>query len=155
MPSRRFALLAGVLVTLNLVLWLAPPGLALRTIVLAKLFGPHLVRAEVIDSCGSGCTTDTRVDRGIVVSVTGTGLTLREADGRQQTIALGASTRAVANGHALPVSALSRGWRVLVTWPATGAAVLVKVEARHSAGGPGGKAHPKAGAVGRTSLHLS
>lgn len=158
MRKRRFALLAGILVTLNLALWFAPPGLALQKIVLGKLLGPHLIRAEVIDSCGSGCTTDTRVDRGIVVAVTGTQLTLREADGKQQPIALGPATRVVAKNRPLSLAALSRGWRVLVTWPANGAAAVVKVEGRPAPGKPGGKAQPKAGtaaSVSRTTGSVS
>ena len=40
MFSRRFVLLAGVLVTLNLALWFASPGLALRKALVNQLFGP-------------------------------------------------------------------------------------------------------------------
>jgi len=138
MPHKRFALLAGVLVTLNLVLWLAPQGLALRQIALAKLFGPRLVRAEVIDRAGAGKTVDWRLDRGIIVSATATSLTLSEADGRQQTIGVDNSTTVVARGRHLSVGKLARGWRVLVTWQANstnGLADTVKVEAWHKANG--------------------
>ena len=41
MFSRRFVLLAGVLVTLNLALWFAAPGLALRKAIVNQLFGPR------------------------------------------------------------------------------------------------------------------
>ena len=129
MFSRRFVLLAGVLVALNVVLWFAAPGLALRKAVVQELFGPKLIRAEAIDSCGRGCTVDWRVDRGVITSVNSTQVTLREADGRVQSIPLSASTTKVIRlGHRLPPSSLARRWRVVVTWPANGAAQSVDVE---------------------------
>ncbi|HZT54269.1 MAG TPA: hypothetical protein VE995_07790 [Gaiellaceae bacterium] len=137
MRSRRFLLLAGVLVALNLVLWLAPQGLALRRSIIQQLFGPKLVRAEVLLRDGS----DWRIDRGVIVSVSPSQLTVREADGRVQPISLAASTRIVGFGRVFSPSALGRGWRVLVTWPANGPAELVQVEARggHGAGGHGAR----------------
>jgi hypothetical protein len=129
MFSRRFVLLAGVLVALNVTLWFAAPGLALRKAVIQQLFGPKLIRAEAIDSCGRGCTTDWRVDRGVITSITSTQVTLREADGRVQPIPVSASTtKVVHSGHRLPLSALSPRWRVAVTWPASGPAQSVDVE---------------------------
>ena len=134
MGRRRFALLAGILVMLNLVLWLAPQGLALRNVAITKLFGPKLVRAEIIDRAAGGTTVDWRLDRGIVLSVTATELTLSEADGRQQTIGLDDTTQVVVHGRHLPLLKLSPGWRVLVTWQANGTdglADTVKIESRH------------------------
>jgi hypothetical protein len=124
MRRRPFILLAGVLVTLNLVLWLAAPGLALRPGIVQELFGRKLVRAEVILKGGA----DWRLDRGTIVTVSGTQLTLREADGRIQTIPLSATTKVARLGHRLPLAALGPHWRVLVTWPASGAAQSVDVE---------------------------
>ena len=122
--SRRFLLLAGVLVTLNLALWLASPGLALRRAVIQQLFGPKLVRAEVIVKNGG----DWRLDRGVIVTATGSQLTLRESDGRIQSIPLSDSTKIVYRGrHFSPIDLAPR-WRVLVTWPANGAAKWVDVE---------------------------
>jgi hypothetical protein len=128
MRSRRFVLLAGVLVTLNLVLWLAPQGLALRRALIQQLFGPRLVRAEVVERTGGGSTADWRLDRGVITSVSSTQVILREADGRVQQIPLSATTRVIRLGRRLPPSALTQGWRVLVTWPAGGAARSVDVE---------------------------
>jgi hypothetical protein len=128
MFSRRFVLLAGVLVALNVVLWLAAPGLALRKAVVDELFGPKLIRAEAIDSCGRGCTLDWRVDRGVITSVNSTQVTLREADGRVQSIPLASTTKVIRYGSRLPLSALARRWHVVVTWPANGSAQSVDVE---------------------------
>src|SRR5579875_987572 len=64
-------------------------------------------------------------------------LTLREADGRVQPIALAASTRIVGFGRVFSPSTLGHGWRVLVTWPANGPAELVQVETRGGRGNGG------------------
>jgi hypothetical protein len=121
-------LLAGVLVTLNLALWLAPAGLALRQAVIQQLFGPKLIRADVLDRNGVGTTIDWRLDRGVVTQLTTSQVTVREADGRVQPIALSLSTHFFRQGHKVASSALTTGWHVLVTWPANGAAVSVDLE---------------------------
>jgi hypothetical protein len=113
MFSRRFVLLAGVLVALNLALWFAAPGLALRKAVIQELFGPAMVRAEVIEKGGA----DWRLDRGVITQVNSTQLTLREADGKIEAIPLSVTTKVIRYGHRLPLSVLARRWHVLVTWP--------------------------------------
>jgi hypothetical protein len=124
MFSRRFVFLAAGLVALNLVLWLATPGLALRQGILQALFGQKLVRAEVIEKGGA----DWRLDRGVITSVNSTQLTLREADGRVQTIPVSSLTAVYRFGRHLPESVLAPRWHVLVTWPANGTAQSVDVE---------------------------
>jgi hypothetical protein len=124
MFTRRFVLLASVLVMLNVALWFAAPGLALRKAIVNQLFGPAMVRAEVIKRNGS----DWRLDRGVITSVDSTQVTLKEADGRIQQIPLAATTKVVRFGHHLSVVALAPRWHVLVTWPANGAAQSVDVE---------------------------
>ena len=128
MFSRRFVLLAGVLVTLNLALWFASPGLALRKALVTQLFGPKMIRAEVIDWAGPGTTADMRLDRGVITQVSSTQLTLHEADGKVQQIALSATTTVIRIGHRLPLSALAPRWHVLVLWPTGGTAQSVDVE---------------------------
>ncbi|HEU5214714.1 MAG TPA: hypothetical protein VFU30_04165 [Gaiellaceae bacterium] len=128
MFSRRFILLGGVLVALNLALWLAAPGLALRHAVVSELFGPKMIRAEAVEKSAVGGSSDWRLDRGVIVSVTPTQLTLREADGRIQSIPVSGSTRVIRLGQRMPLTVLAPRWRVLVTWPATGAAQTVDVE---------------------------
>jgi hypothetical protein len=124
MFSRRFVLLTGILVTLNLALWFAAPGLALRQAIIHQLFGPKMVRAQVHLKDG----TDWSLARGVIRDVTDSQLTLREAGGRIETISLSASTKVIRQGHRLPLSVLAPRWRVLVTWPANGAATSVDVE---------------------------
>lgn len=129
MRSRRFLLLASVLVALNLTLWFAAPGLALRKAIVQQLFGPKMIRAEVFEKAAVGGSTDWRLDRGVIVSVTGTQLKLKEADGRVQLITVSSSTKVISRvGSRLPLSALAPRWHVLVTWPAAGAALSVDVE---------------------------
>ena len=81
MRSRRFFLLA-FLVALAAALCVVPSGLALRKPVLQQVFGPKLVRLEAIEKTSINGSTDWRIDRGAIISVSSTQLTLREADGR-------------------------------------------------------------------------
>jgi len=124
MFTRRFVLLASVLVTLNVALWFAAPGLAIRQAIVKALFGSKMVRAEVIEKNGA----DWRLDRGVITQVSSTQLTLREFDGRIQLIQLADTTKVIRFGHQLPLTVLAPRWHVLVTWPATGAAQSVDVE---------------------------
>ena len=124
MFSRRFVLLAGVLVALNVTLWFASPGLALRKAIVTQLFGPSMVRAQVHEKSGQ----DWNLDRGVIRSVDGTQVTLREYDGRIQQIPLSGTTKIIHRGHRLPLSALRRRWHVVVLWPPVGAAQEVDVE---------------------------
>ncbi|HEY3462136.1 MAG TPA: hypothetical protein VGK62_01620 [Gaiellaceae bacterium] len=125
MFTRRFVLLAGVLVALNVTLWLAAPGLALRRALVTELFGPRMVRAQVHERNGQ----DWNVDRGVITQVNSSQLTLREADGRIQQIQLAAgTTRVIRFGRRVPLGVLAPRWRVVVTWPPIGAAQSVDVE---------------------------
>jgi hypothetical protein len=127
MFTRRFVFLAGVLVTLNLALWFAGPGLALRKALVNQLFGPKMIRAVVIDWAG-GTTTDTQLDRGVITQVNSTGLTLRERDAKIQQIPLSSATVVIRLGRHFPSSVLAKRWHVVVAWPETGPALSVDVE---------------------------
>jgi hypothetical protein len=122
MRSRRFVVLAVVLVALAALVF-AAPGLALRSAIVNQLFSQKLIRADVLEKNG-----DWRIDRGVVTQVSDSQLTLREADGRVQVIPLSGLTRVGYQGRNLSVSALAPKWRVLVTWPATGTAESVDVQ---------------------------
>jgi hypothetical protein len=124
MFSRRFVLLAVVLVALNLTLWLAPPGLALRKAIVTQLFGQNMIRAQVLKKDG----TQWNLDRGVITKVNSTQLTLREYDGRVQQIPLSGTTKVIHRGHRLALGALARRWHVVVLWPPLGAAQEVDVE---------------------------
>src|SRR5262249_52967512 len=129
MFTRRFVFLAGVLVTLNLALWFAGPGLALRKALVNQLFGPKMIRAEVIDWAGPGMPpSDIHLDRGVVTQVSSTELTLRERDTKVQQIPLSSATVVIHAGRHFPSTVLAKRWHVMVTWPATGPALSVDVE---------------------------
>jgi len=125
MVSRRFLLLAVILVSLNLALWFASPGLALRKAVIQQLFGPNMVRAQVYEKNN----VQWNLDRGVIISVTPSQVTLKEASGHIQQIPLSPATKVITRlGAHLAPTALAPRWRVLVTWPANGAATSVDVE---------------------------
>jgi hypothetical protein len=124
MFGRRFVLLGTVLVALNLALWFAAPGLAIRKAILNELFGPRMIRAQVYEKGG----VELNLDRGVIVQVSSTQLTLREADTKIQVIPLASTTDVVRFGHHLSPDVLAKRWHVLVTWPSTGPATSVDVE---------------------------
>jgi hypothetical protein len=130
MSRRRFGILAGVLVALNLALWLAPQGLAVRRAIVNQLFGARMIRAEVVVRGVGGTPVDYRVDRGVITSVTPTAMTLREQDGTTASVTLGAGTRVTGRPRITSVSQLRRNLRVVVVREANGPAELVRVEGR-------------------------
>jgi len=102
---------------------LASPAFGLRPAIVDQLFAQKLIRADVLEKSG-----DWRLDRGVITQVNSSQLTLREADGRVQAIPLSSLTRVGFNGSRLSLSTLAPKWRVLVTWPASGAAESVDVQ---------------------------
>ncbi len=128
MRSRRFLLLSTALVAVNVALWVVPQGLALQQVVVAKLFGKSMVRADVTESNGD----EWRIARGVVLTNTGTQLTVQEADTKVETINVSSSaTKVTAGTVVLKLKAVKPGWHVLVTWPApSGTADSVVVERR-------------------------
>ena len=127
MRNRRF-LLATLVAALGVALWLVSPGLALRNAVVKQVFGAKLVRLEVIEKKPVGGSTDWRIDHGVITGVSSTQLTLREADGRIQDVPLNGSTVVLRQGRTVSPYVLAPRWRVVVTWPASGAAQTVDVE---------------------------
>lgn len=83
------ALCAGLLVE---------PGLALPRSLANDLFGPKMVRAEVIVLEG-GSVRDLRIDRGRITAARVGGLRLLERDGTVVDVAVDASTRVIVNGR--------------------------------------------------------
>lgn len=123
-------MLAVALVALNLVLWLAPQGLALRDALVNELFGPRMIRAEVVVRGPAGAPLDYRVDRGVITSVTPTAMVLREEDGTTTPVTLSAATRVTGRLRIVSIGQLRRNLRVLVFRQANGSAELIQVEGR-------------------------
>ena len=126
--SKRFTILAATLVALNVFLWIVPSGMALRQSIVNQLFGPAMIRAEVVVQSGQSGTQDYRIDRGIVTAVTPALITLREQDGTVQAIPLATTTRISGVGRQGVQGLLRRPTQVLVIRPANGAAISVDVE---------------------------
>ena len=123
MFARRFVLLASILVALNLALWFGAPGLALRNAIVQQLLGQNLIRADVVTKSG-----DWQLDRGVIASVDSWPLTVREADGRVQSILLSPTTKVFRLGRRLPLGSSLGADGAWSYWPASGAAVSVDVE---------------------------
>jgi hypothetical protein len=138
MRSKRFMAVVVGLVALNAVLWLAPAGLALRQAVINQLFGPRLIRAEVVLQATGGSTQDYLIDRGVITVAAADSLVLREQDGKLQTIPIGATTQVTGLKRFTSVATLRKNLRVLVIRLANGPASVVQVEARVGGGGNGG-----------------
>ncbi len=112
--SRKWILLVAVLATVNASLWLTTSVFgSAADAVQNQLFGSGMVRAEVVlqDSAG---LHDIRVDRGKIVSVSGSSLTLKETDGSIVTLALSPTVALTVDGKKRQVRALRP--RMTVQW---------------------------------------
>ena len=127
---RRFALLAAVLVALNASLWLAQSGFALPQALINDLFGSRMIRAEVLVQAPDGSVLDYRVDRGVLVSVAGSTITLREANGDSVAIPVAPTAQVAGRGGRAATLAqlLQRKVRVLVFRQGNAPADTVQVE---------------------------
>ena len=125
MTRRRFMLLVIVIVAVNSFFWLAQGVFALPGVLIADLFGPRMIRAEVLDLAPDGSVQDRRVDRGLVSAVTPDALQLFELDGTTVSIPLSPST--IVTGRVFGANRLRRGMRVLVIRPANGPATQIQV----------------------------
>jgi hypothetical protein len=127
--GRRFAALAVVLVAVNVFFWLAQSGFALPGGgILQQLLGGRLIRAEVVWQSPGGGVQDTRIDRGVVMSVTQDQIVLREKDGTTDAIPLAPTATVMLGARTGTVSQLRRGLRVLVSRSANGPADMIQLE---------------------------
>jgi len=106
---------------LNTFFWLAASGFALPKSIINQFFGNRMVRAEVILQAPGGAQ-DWRIDRGVVTAVSGSSLTVHEADGTDVTVPLTSSAR-LQGARKLRVR-----MRVVVYHQANAPADLVQVE---------------------------
>ncbi len=112
--SRKWIVLVASVLALNTTLWLATSvGAGRLDQVQSYLFGSNMVRAEVVVQEPDGLH-DIRVDRGRIVSVTASALTLREKDGTVVTLALSPTVQVTVDGKPRPLRALRP--RMLVQW---------------------------------------
>jgi hypothetical protein len=104
----RWPLALGLVLALNASLWIAQFGLALPRPLSNYLFGPKMIRAEVIVK-NAGVVHDYRFDRGRIRAVSGSSITLLERDGQVFTIPVSGSTRVRLNGRVASLAELRRG----------------------------------------------
>jgi len=130
MRGRRLIAVVVGLVALNVALWLVPAGVAVRQAVINQLVGARMIRAEVVVQGAGGTTQDYLIDRGVITATTPDSLTLREADGKLQTVPVSITTQVDGPKRINSVAALRKNLRVLVIRPANGAATSVTVEGR-------------------------
>jgi hypothetical protein len=123
---RRFTILAVALVAVNAFFWLASSGFAVTRGLIQDLFGPRLIRAEVVWQGLGGAIQDTQVARGWIRTITPEAVTLRERDRPADTIPLapGVSVRGLVSS----VGQLQRGMRVVVIRSANEPADTIVVE---------------------------
>jgi len=128
---RRFAVLATVLVAVNVFFWLAQSGFALPAGgggLVQTLLGGRLIRAEILWLNPEGKVQDTRLDRGVVLGVTPDSIVLREKDASQQTIPLAANVAVRVGAQTGTTANLRRGMRVVVARQANAPADTIQVE---------------------------
>jgi hypothetical protein len=127
MTRRRFMLLAVVLVAVNSFFWLAQGGFALPKAIINQFFGNRMVRAEVLLQAPGG-VQDWRIDRGVVMTVAGTALTLREGDGTTVTLDVSPTARVQGRPRITSIDQLRKKLRVVVYHQANLPAEVVQVE---------------------------
>ncbi|MEN3341826.1 MAG: hypothetical protein V7644_1230 [Actinomycetota bacterium] len=124
---RRFMLLATALVAVNAFFWLAQGGLAIPQALINQFFGNRMVRAEVVLQAADGSTQDWRIDRGVIVSISGTTFTLRERDGTLASVQVDPRARVLPASFGR-VPQLHRRLHVVVYHQANALAEIVQVE---------------------------
>ena len=128
---RRFAVLAVVLVTVNVFFWLAGSGFALPGGgggLLQTLLGGRLIRAEIVWQAPDGTIRDSQLYRGVITSVSSTTITLRELDGRSVPITVDVNARVQGPARFSSVSRLRPRLRVVLYHQANQPVQLVQVE---------------------------
>lgn len=102
----------AALLTLNAVLFLVQPGLALPNALAGYFFGPKMVRAEVI-VLDRGTVHDYRLDRGRIRAVGNGSLTLLERDGTVVTVPVAPDAQVTLGGRPVALARLRRGMTAL------------------------------------------
>jgi hypothetical protein len=127
MKHRRFMILAVALVALNTFFWVAGPSLGLTKAIVNQFFGNRLIRAEVIIQ-GNGGPEDWLIDRGVITSVAGGTITLRELDGRSVPITVDQNAKVQGPARFAAVSRLRPRIKVVLYHQANQPVELVQVE---------------------------
>lgn len=127
---RRFAVLAVVLVTVNVFFWLAASGFALPSAggIIQTLLGGRMIRAEVVWQAPDGTVRDSQLYRGVITAISPGTITLREKDRPADVIPVAPDATVRSGLQVETTSALKRGMRVVVERPANAPADTIQVE---------------------------
>jgi hypothetical protein len=128
MNRKRFMILAVALVALNTFFWVVPGGLALSQGLVDQLFGPKMIRAEVLVQTPTG-TADYRIDRGVIKTIAPGSIILKEKNGDMVPIQIAPTALVTgAVGRKGSSTALRVGLRVVVFRLADAPADTIQVE---------------------------
>ncbi len=128
MNRKRFMILAVALVALNTFFWVVPGGLALSQGLVDQLFGPKMIRAEVLVQTPTG-TADYRIDRGVIKTIVPGSIILKEKNGDMIPIQIAPTALVTgAVGRKGSSAALRVGLRVVVFRLADAPADTIQVE---------------------------
>jgi hypothetical protein len=129
--KRRTLFLAAVaaLLTLNAVLLLVQPGLALPNALSSYLLGPKMVKAEIVLKDGSGLH-DYRLDQGKIRAVGSSWISLFERTGELVTVPVSPSARVTLGGKTVSLAALRRGMRATTLREGSSPAISVQAGKR-------------------------
>jgi hypothetical protein len=119
--------LAVALVALNTFFWVAGPSLGLTKAIVNQFFGSRLIRAEVVLQ-GTNGEEDWLLDRGVIQSVSGTTITLRELDNRIVQVTVDPNARVQGPVRFGNVSRLRPRLRVVTYHQANQPVELIQVE---------------------------
>ena len=127
MNRRRFLLLVSALVAVNSFFWLAQSGFALPKAIIGQFFGGNMIRSEVLIAVPGG-TEDWRIDRGVITSIAGTTVMLKERDGTVVSVQLDPNAKVQGPARIANVAELRKKLRIVVYRQADQPATLVQVE---------------------------
>ncbi len=127
---RRFAVLAVVLVSVNVFFWLAGSGFALPSAsgIIQTLLGGRMIRAEVVWQAPDGTIRDTQLYRGVITAVAPGSITLRERDRPADVIPVAPDATVRIGAQVETTSQLKRGMRVVIARGANEPADTIQVE---------------------------
>jgi hypothetical protein len=125
---RKLLVLVAALLALNAVLVGAQIGYALPGSFVSYLFGPKMVRGEIVVKDG-GVSHDYRIDQGRIraVGVGNSVLTLLERDGQLVSVPVAPGARITLGGRPVPLAAIKRGMRAITVRDGNVAAGTVQV----------------------------
>ena len=124
---RKLLVLVAALLALNAVLVAAQVGFALPGSLAAYLFGPKMVRGEIVVREG-GVSHDYRIDQGRLraIGIGNSVLTLYERDGQLVSVPVAPGARITLGGRLVPLAALKRGMRAITIRDGNAAAETVQ-----------------------------